>query len=492
MNRLTKELFFVVLCLCAGIVSVSAQPVLTRNPENRKADRQLLTEGSCIGVWNDLYCWFGKGSDDRFQVALVDASLATLHSVPLPFEDKTATLLSTVLCDDAVYVIHTESPDKQHTSVYATKVALDTNQPADARTQTDLLDTFTYSRKDQCLVWAASSSNGLYHAVASVVVYKERKEYEARIHLFDKEMQPVWVKNYPLKVVDQLHVTNRGEVVAVGHEHEGDDEHIVFSILSRRREDSFDAVVNCFPIRELHIAAMQGRHVLAMGTYSPNADALKDNQCAGIVAMSFDMDSAFMTGFSMRPFQNEDLCMFYNRRTSRRIHEETADYVSPVAVKPTDFGAVMVLGRNFMRGRIEDNGVETSTYIGMGLHIVAMDTVGEITYVRNLRRNDCQVKSDALLATPVFSRYGTVYLLKSEHKKSPQTYSIARDSKEFSPGSKSNLVLYTIGPTGEVEKTVVEQNTPHSLFGAFMRQDDTFAIFTADGKRVRLSELRLR
>lgn len=486
-----KKIAFAVLLLAVSAVPVWGQLALTRHAESKKMDMQILKDGLYAGQHNGLDCWVGEGRKGRKQVVLSDHNLEPLGRMEMVESSVNYTLLSASALKGMLSAVLYDSPDRQHTVVYGALVDLDSMKPAGIEPIT-VLDSFSYGKKDRCMVWAATSPNRQYTALTVIVEYTERNQYSARVRLMDSHLNTVWAKDYAMGSMEHMCVTDRGRVVTLGQERDGEETHIVYNIIDEHRSDSYEVTVTCDPMRELRLAGVVGSHVMAVGTFMPAGADPDEMLCGGVVGMSFDMDSALMTGFTMRPFQNEDMNILYNKKTKKIQRDQVVDLVSVLDATTTQWGAAVAVGRNFMNAHVEDNGTTTKGYYREGIHLVGIDTLGRVCLVRNIRRNDVQKGSDDMLRIGLLSRYGTIYIVKSEHKSYPATYDISKEAKEFAVDTKGNLVVYTIQPGGEVGKTVVETKTPHALVRCVMRPDDTMELLTADGSRKRMAELKIR
>lgn len=487
-----KKIAFSILILAAGCASVQAQLALTRHAETKNASADLLRDGLYAGWHKGLDVWVGEGRRGRKQVVVSDHNLETLGRMEMPESTVNHRLLTAASSGGGLTAVLCDEPDNQHTVVYGALVDLDSMRPADLTAPLTVVDSFSYGRKDRCMVWGATSPNRQYTAVVVIVEYTERNQYSARARVMDARLQTVWTRDYAMGSTEQLCITDAGRIVTLGHEYAGDETHIVYNVLDERRADSYDVVVTCDPLRELRLTGVVGSHAMAVGTFMPTGSDPRDLLTGGVVGMSFDIDSAVMTGFTMRPFQNEDLNILYNKKTKKMQRDQVVDLASVLDATSTQWGAVVAVGRNYMATRVENNGVSTKGYFRQGVHVVGVDTLGRVRFARNLRRNDVQKNSDDLLNLSLLSRYGVVYVVKSEHKGYPATYDIAKEAPEFTVGSKGNLAVYTIGADGEVGKTVAETKTPHTLLRSIPHPDDTFELITTDGSRCRIAELKIR
>ena len=194
----------------------------------------------------------------------------------------------------------------------------------------------------------------------------------------------------------------------------------------------------------------------------------------------------------MRPFQNEDINILTNRHTKKVQKDYTLDLISTCGVATTEYGAVIAVGRNYIRTVTEANGTFTDHFNRVGIHMVAVDTTCHMRWTRNIRRNDTQKNYEDLLGIGLLSHGDRVLLFKSESPKLPPTYDIARECKEYEIGDKSNIVFYSIDPEGEVQKTIVEQKTKQTLFRTERHPDGTLMLLSQHGKRSRQADLKLR
>ncbi len=142
---------------------------------------------------------------------------------------------------------------------------------------------------------------------------------------------------------------------------------------------------------------------------------------------------------------------------------------------------MMLVGRNYEKITLADNGTEEHSFYRVGLHLIAVDLDGNISWVRNLRRNDFEKKNPELLNIGLMTMGDTLCLVKSECRKYPLVYDIGKDAKSLKLGDKNNLVLYTIAPDGEVHKDILEAKSKHSLLKLTPKGD----IITVRSSRLR-------
>jgi hypothetical protein len=194
----------------------------------------------------------------------------------------------------------------------------------------------------------------------------------------------------------------------------------------------------------------------------------------------------------MRYFQNEDINILTNEKTKKIQRDRELPDVAPLSYVPTSYGMVMAVGRMVEGKDVNANGTKTCDYSGVGIHLVAVDATGAVKWVRNVRRNDRQTDSKALLRTPLFMMGETLCLVKNENHKEPGEYIISNDAREYEVGDKSNLVLYRFSEEGDVRKDVLERKTKQALGAAALRYDGTALLITVKGSKTRKMEMTLQ
>lgn len=485
-------LLFTMICVAVCGLRAQQRMEVQKNIEGKKVDAAFVREAKYLGQYDGLYCFVGDGHKHRKRLVLVDHNMEPLRVMELPESSANCDVMAGSISGNTVSMLLVDNDPRGTALVFRGSYDLDSMRPADGGRGLELLDSVSFGRHDRCLVWAGTSPNAVHNAMVLIVEYTERKQYSAHAVLFDAQMREVWHYDYAMGSMNDLHVTDEGSIVTLGYDREGEETHLVFNIMDSKRGDTYDAVIKCDPIRELRLAGVLGTHIMAVGLFNPWESTTGDDVCGGVVGMSFDMDSVVLTGFTMRPFQNEDINVLYNKKTKKVQRDQEVDLVSVVGSVMTSEGAVVAVGRNFRRENIEDNGSVSYSFHRVGLHLVSIDTLGRVRWARNVRRNDMQKKRDEMLNVSLMYSNGRTYIVKSEHAKYPAIYDIAKDAREYRVGTKGNLVAYSIDGAGNVEKGVLEKKTPYAFVRGMVRADGAMALYTQDGSRTRLVELRVK
>lgn len=490
MTKYVKNILLVAVAVLTCTVSVSAQVYNVRVGEGcRDLNPLLLSKGLYLGMYDGLFCFVGDGEDDRQAVVLLDSNLVAQRSLLLPESSRWCDILTGVMADGRVSLMLVDSASEGQTLLYTSVVDLATMRPVDDLPVMVMTDSITYGMEDHCYVWGSVSKSGEYVGCVIVVEYTSRHQYSARVTMYNNGMETIWSRDYAVGSMEHLAVTDDGRIVSIGYENEEGETHFIFNVIGERLGDTYDAVVPGYPVRQLELAGIVGGKIMGVGLIMPVWNGSNYEELSGgVVGLAFDYDSASLTGISMRPFGNEDLNILNNEKTKKVQRWQEVDLASVSGVTTTPFGAVVAIGRNWRADIVQDNGISTRTHTRMGLNLVAVDTLGNIRWVRNLRRYDIQRDDDWMLSTGLFAVGDTVAVVKVEHPRTPVVYDISRNVKPLILGSKVNTALYTIAGNGDVSKVLLEQRKNYGLLRSVLRSDGSILLFTYNGKEARLEE----
>ena len=477
-----KTAMMIVAVLLCG--AATAQPALMKGMESKRMDAEELQQARYVGEQNKMDVWIMEGRRHVKQVVLTDANLEPVSVAPIEGSGNLEVLAATA----TAYRTGVLMADRGSKRTVVLRGEVD----ADSRALVERLDTvvtFDYGRKDVCMVWGASSPSGRYSALVAVVQMKEEKQYTAYAALFDGRMQRLWHREYAMGSMHDVMVTDDGRVVTLGEEREGEETHFVFNVMDSMRASTFDAVVKCDPVQGMHLVNVVGPYAVAAGTYCPPSGRNADKVTAGVLTLSFHLDSAQLAGVMMRPLQNEDMNVLQNEKTKKLQKQQVLDHVVQLGSVPTGYGAVLALSRELEMERTSNGGNAVREGYGMGVCLVAVDTTGLVRWVRNIRRND--MRNEGGRPTLGLAAAGErVCVVKSEHAKMPAIYDISDDAKQMKQGEKGNVVVYAADADGNVEKLVLETKSKLTVLRALTRADGTLVYLGELGKKTRLAELR--
>lgn len=468
---------------------VSGQMVtLTKGNEGKTMDDEDVKSARFLGNDGDRFCWLMK-EDDRdndWSVFALDRDLNVRGHLSLPV-DKEYKVVALIKNGPLANVVMVDSSRAKRTTVVQFSIDMDSLSLVDNKI--DTVKNFEMAKGDCCIVWGATSEDGEFLGLLTVYQMTSKKQYSAVAMMYDREMNELWTREFPLGTTECVAVSNEGELVTLGHEREGASEHFDVAVLNARSGDSYRMTVNSERVNDMQIVNVQNRKVYCAGVFSPKESDPEDNLVGGTAMLVFDLDSTCVTGFTLCPFQNEDVNILLNKKTKKVQKEKIVPMVTVLAGAGTADGCVLAVGHRHTLHYMNANGSVTTSYYAQGLQLVAVNEKAEVKWVRNLRRNDMVYGSDELLYVSLFTEGDSVFLMKMESPKYPTEYDIAKEAKEYELGDKGNLVLYSVTEEGEVHKTILEQKTKHMLISSARSDDGNILMLTLNGRKSRMVEM---
>ena len=484
------------LILTIGFVSTSiGQMVLEKRMESKRMDAEKLVDGYYCGKFEGLDCWVMEGRRGVKQVVLTDGGLEPLCVVAVDGTDESR-LLAATLCEGHVGLLLDDRSMKGHALVMKANVQLptavseETSDQEGGKVEIDTLLNINCDKGDEVYAWGAVSGSGEKVALVSVVEFVKVKQYTARAMMMDRRMNVLWDKEYALGSMGEMAVTDDGLLVTMGHEVAENETHFVFNVINEKKSESYDVVLKCDPLREVKLAGVAGHSAIVVGTYNAPNMKMSRGVTGGMFAMSFSADSGNIAGFLERPVMNEEMNIMYNKATKKTQRDMVIENLHMLGTTTTSYGAAMAVGRTFREDYTNANGSGSSTHHAIGVNVLAVDTLGNVLWTRNIRRNDKQKEDDDLMKVCLVGCDSTVVLLKSEHVKYPATYNIASSAKEFTCGDKNNIVMYAITPNGNVKKDIVESKTKHTLLRTIVGAEGELMLFSVRGNKTREAILK--
>lgn len=474
-----------------GLISNGAMAqgvTLTKGEESKKVDDESVLNSWYLGRNEEHIFWLTTDDDhdDDWCVLELDRNMAVLNRLALPLGEG----FEVVAINQNGWmanVIMVDSSKAKRAVVVKFMVEMDSLELVDGKV--DTLASFAMAKGDRCRVWGAVSPNGQYMGLLTLQEFRAKKQYTCKAMVFDRAMNELWNQEYPVGRTTSVAVSDMGELVTLGSGREGAEEHFFVSVINERGGDNYSMAVNCDRVNDMRIVNMLDRKMICAGVFSPTQSDPEDQLVGGTAMMVFDLDSTRITGFTLKPFENEDVNILMNKKTKKIQRDKEVPMVVPLASTATPWGAVLAVGHRHTLRYKNANGTISTTYYCQGIQLVAVDDNAEVKWVRNFRRNDFEKEEDDMLYIALFAQGDAAYLVKSENAKYPADYNIAKEAKEYEMGDKGNLVLYRVAESGDVTKDILEPKTKHMLVAAAMCDDGSVLLTTMRGKKSRLVEM---
>jgi hypothetical protein len=458
---------------------------IARGMESKFMDHEMIYNGQFLGVSEGSDLWLThshKGArkfakDNDWNIAWLNKNLASVFRVDLPYTHRMA-LLGATVDDEAACVLLVDSSESKSTRVFRAKVALSSKTLIGGKL--DTLQSYTYTRKDRCVVWGSVSPNGEYMGVLSVITYRDRGQYKAEAAVYDAKGEQVWKREHAVGNTDCIYVTNDGALLTLASRREKGEQKFEINVIDDRNAATYTLTSHCDPLQDMRIVNVVDGNMLCAGRVLNQ----KGDLTTGVAALSVNIADGSQVGFNMRLFDSEDRNVLLNRNTKKANQDKGVESVLPVNYIATPTGAAVAYSLCYTNEYINANGSVSESYGEQGLHIVSIDSKAEVLWARNLRRNDVSPNEKPYVA--MYADGDEVCVVKSENRKMPDTYEIGKEVKEFvQDEDKSNLAMYRIDAEGKVSKTVLEKKSKHGLVRSALRNDGSLLMILKKEKKSR-------
>ncbi|MGX8712433.1 MAG: hypothetical protein ACSW8I_01950 [bacterium] len=493
-----KKVLCFVAAISVAIVTMGQEGFinLSKGIESAQTDRDMVLNGRYVGSVDDCDLWVTlsergtRNFDDKdnWQLVKLNRELEPVGRVELK-KTEDMKLLAATMEGNKMSVVFLDQREKRRTVVFKGIVDLDSMYVPSY--WLDTVKVMQYGRKDQCFVWSTVSPDGRYVGLVTIVNFKETLQYTAEVKMFDALMNELWSKEYEMGSTQDVHVTNDGSIVTLASERVDGEQKFIFNVVDKKQAETYEVGLKCDPVKEMRIIKVSNNKVLCGGTYQPIESDPDDKMTGGVVALSFSLDTMAVAGFTMRPFQNEDMNILLNKKTKRVQKKQMLPMVDLLATTATPYGGVVALGHRQAMRYTNPNGTAEYSFMTEGIHMVTVDDNAEVQWVRNIRRNDISDEGDDLMYISLFSHDREVCLVKSESPKYPGYYDISDEAPEYEMGDdKGNLVIYRMQEDGEISKTILDKKSKFALASSAIRRDGSIILLMLREKKSRMVELR--
>lgn len=464
-----KRLIIIAMMLAA--ITSQAQLQLNAGLESKAVSADVLEKGTMLGSFENNSMWITP-IRHGWRLMALDRDLQIVQAAEMEINaDKL--LAATMNGNNATMVL--QQQEKKNTYVLVAHLSLDGESSIDTLASYNMP-----GRKDKCLIWGATSQLGNYMGVVTVQLFVDSAEYIPTAYLIAPRGNVVYKHAFAMTSIDQIFVTDNGRIVTLATDNTEAGVEVMVNYVTSNLTDTSRNNIPCDPLRDIKIVNVVGNRMVAIATTSTRGRKA-DNTCNGVMAFSFDLDSAKIHKCTSQKFTVEDINVLYNRYLRKNVKHMVAENVSILATVPTSYGGAIAITRSFEEQKTTNDGIYHHLFQHMGIHVVAANTEGELAWVSNIRCHDLQENNGDKLYIGIIGDGKNVYVYKTESPKDSYTYDINRASKVQKAGKKGNLVRYAILPNGFVEKAVLERKTKHS----FLLVTNNEEIITFRGRKLR-------
>lgn len=466
--------------------------------ESKYVETDMLMNAHYLGAHEGLDLWLtrsdegvkGLANKRDWHVVKLSDDLFPMERVDLPKSHRYQVLgIIGTQRNQGVSVLLVDSSATDHTTILRARIT--TNPLRLVGGRLDTMDHFVFGCNDLSKVWCSVSPNGKYIGVLTIVQFVEDEEYIAVERIFDENLNEVWAKDFAVGATTTIFVDDNGTMYTMGQKRTSDGMSFPTNILSRNTDRSYNIEVQSDPIHDLQIVNVVDSKILCWGLFTESAYKPEEGVTNGVMTMVLDADNSLnIKSLKMRFFENEDKNIMMNVHTKEIQREQELIMVAPLGSLRMPYGAVVAVGHRHKLRYVNSNSTVEKTWFANGIHLVAFDTQGNLRWVRNIRRCDQTDIADAMLKLHLFADGDNFCLLRNENYKEPEAYYISTEAYEYEVGDKSNLVMYTISPSGNVKKSIVERETKHALANIGRRADGSLALLSLHGNKCRMAVMK--
>lgn len=374
-----------------------------------------------------------------------------LRTVVLP-DTRNSRLLAATLADGQVHVLLL-SGDNNEYAIRRAVVNAATLQVAVAPTP---MYRTTVAKSDLPYYKAAQSANGDFVAVLYGVYRNASKDFQIQEILLDNTLQELWAKKYPLGAVDEMMVSDEGEMLTLSYylDSKSGRTALRFGRLDEEGETVQEASLDK-PMAYVDLLnCVHGKFVMS-GLLLDDPERRSNAQFSGFCGMVYDMRSRKLTQ-NTHLFTEEEVNVLENKKLNfgRKRNTLTAG-MTPMSTAATAFGGAIAMSRLYSvttTGNTAANGTE---YFMTGTLVAAIDTNAVIVWSKPFRNFLKEPEHRWFFHNNLCAEGSTVYLVQSEPAKNSPAYDIASTAKmKAINGFKARTAVYAISPRGEVSKSM--------------------------------------
>ncbi len=279
------------------------------------------------------------------------------------------------------------------------------------------------AKGEVCYSWTALSPEKSRVAVVHTVWNNNSKQSTASAMLFDGDMKKQWGQPLWYGDIQQMLVTDRGEVVTACLLSSKDHQETLLRMnaadASGRKQDE---VVLKGDLEQVSLLNYTGGKLLCTALEGDGGHGLigKRKFTAFHVCL-YDMNASTLRLDTRHAFSAEELCVFENVDTDTRLSSKSTNYIQRIEQETTPGGGAVIYQRTW-KEITRQNGIDVSETIHRkGMLLANIDTLGNLLWVRAIMQNNQNVSKVELSADLVVCD-GKLYVFTNEAKDETNEY----------------------------------------------------------------------
>ncbi len=346
----------------------------------------------------------------------------------------------------------------------------------------------------------ASSPNGQLHCVVQVTNRKDNSP-QAHAILFDNKMEPVWSQNLECGYIQQVIVTDRGEVVTatIGYTSENEDVSVLRFNIADANGTKTVQLLDKPTLLNIALLNYSDGKIVATSLEGSGARrfsindydyVIGEDDFSGVYAFCFDANTGRLVNSSTHTFTPDDIRVFENEDSSSRVGSVTK-HISLVDKCTTPQGGAALYQRTWKLVTVSNRtGTNVTSVFRQGMLLFQVDMNGTITSTTPIRQNN-QNTDGPKIGSEIFPYNGKIYLITNESSHETDEYTPKVPAKGSKNIIKANtgLSIYSITTDGQVEKQMLEKERDAILLSPVFKGSDSKFHFLSGGNRKNLSTI---
>lgn len=343
-----------------------------------------------------------------------------------------------------------------------------------------VLKSFTFSKNDNANFTLSESPDGELMAGIYLIQTLNRTP-EAQVELYDHTMEPYWSMSCPITSLDDVVVTDSGEVLLGGYTYNELDKKTHFEILYMDGEVqhnyTFEQELG-YP-RSMEIVRCADGKLIVTGVVQ-DPDDLKERAVVAksIYVLLYNMESKTVEHYTHYELTHDDNVAMTGKMLVLRTKSGATKFLRSYSSASDEEGVLVGYRPNFI---VTENGVPTSELFG-GILLLRIDTKGSIKWVHTLRQLTQTQPFHGKFAQSYMRTWGQQTMIVYCENAKNQDLKEDANSKVFFPmKNAANMVVNLIERDGVITTMRLALPDKTTLMGRPHKVSDTEYTIIAGG-----------
>ena len=357
-----------------------------------------------------------------------------------------------------------------------------------------LLLNIDFSKKEDCYYRTVTSPNGQNLGVVYSLVDEKAKQAQTKALLFDNTMHKVWEQSLYYGALEQILLTDRGELVTstLVEDSESDGTVMLYNAADASGVKHGECVVKD-DIQQMTLLQYAGGKVLATALEQQGGGLLSKALYTGYHVYLFDMNEERLAVDNRHPFSGDDIRVLENEEKVDLTFLKT-NHVCLMDQISTPWGGAVLYHRMWMEGfQNMRTGASSEKVYSKGILVVNVDTLGNIVWSRGIMQNN-QNASWPAVGADIFLHNGNLCVVTNESKKETDEYTPTQPAKSSSSFLLANcaLSIYSFTPEGQGSKKMLATDGKFMLFSPVCAAENGIYYLLTGGYSPQMSRLTIR